>query len=154
MCIDTFSYLLGKKKGGGGSNEYFKKSNQVDGLNLSSFIKEIPYEYIDFTGITYGNSFFEGCKNLKKITVRNCGSFRLGQVDKMFGGCTSLEFLDIRDLLLDYLSTISVFGNNTTGRVPNNCLIIVKSQTEKSWISMNLPRYTNVKTVEEYEASL
>lgn len=158
--MDITSYLLGKKAsgggGGGGSSEYFLQSNQVDGQTkqFTTFIQDMPYEYIDFTGISTAQNFFSGCNKLKKIAIRNTESLTPMGVNSLFSGCTSLEILDIRDLLLDSLGVINMFGGSYSSgtRVPDNCLIIVKSDTEKTWMANNLSRYTNVVTVDEYNA--
>ena len=156
--MDLFSYLLGKKaSGGGGSNNYFLESNKVDGQakQFTTFIQDMPYEYIDFTGISAAQNFFSGCNKLKRIAIRNTGSLTTSGVANLFSGCISLEILDIRDLLLDSLGVLTIFGGSAASgtRVPNDCLIIVKSDVEKTWMATNLSRYTNVVTVDEYEAN-
>jgi len=45
-----------------------------------------------------------------------------------------------------------MFGSSASNGVPDNCLIIVKDETAKQWITSKFSRLTNVKTIVEYEA--
>ena len=71
----------------------------------------------------------------------------------MFWGCESLEFLDIsRFDLTNFSETIGMFGNleQEEGRVPADCLIVVKGSNEKNWVRENFNWLTNVQTYNEY----
>ena len=46
----------------------------------------------------------------------------------------------------------NMFGSSATSGVPNDCEIIVKDDTAKTWITGKFTRLTNVKTVAELEA--
>lgn len=74
----------------------------------------------------------------------------------MFGYCTSLTHIDMRNLIVSGITTASkysnMFGSAASSGVPDDCEIIVKDDTEKTWINTKFPRLTNVKTVAEYEA--
>ena len=117
------------------------------------YIKKIPYD-IDVTGVTDLTNYFHYWQNLKSVTLKNGSS--VTRVKSMFEGCVSLMFIDIRDITIStmsYANYQSFLGSNTFGRVPYNCLIVVKDSTEKTWLNTNFSSYTNVMTVEEYEAS-
>ena len=71
----------------------------------------------------------------------------------MFSGCKKLMHLDIRNFdFTNVTNYTNMFGGLSSTRVPSSCLIIVKDDTVKSWITSNFTRWTNVKTVAEYEA--
>lgn len=91
---------------------------------------------------------FSGCKKLKKIDLSNLtvsGGFMWAN----FENCTSLEFLDIRKFDLTSLTQFN--ASNFTG-VPANCEIIVGTENDKNAILNLRSDFTNIKTVEEYEA--
>ena len=71
----------------------------------------------------------------------------------MFWGCESLEFLDISHFdLTNFTETIGMFGNaeQEEGKIPANCLIVVKGGNEKNWVMQNFNWLTNVQTYNEY----
>ncbi|MBP5408483.1 MAG: BspA family leucine-rich repeat surface protein [Bacilli bacterium] len=73
------------------------------------------------------------------------------KISNMFGGCTSLRKIDIRKFpLINAREGSSYSGNVFTG-VPNDCLIIVKDNDNKEWITSRYSNLTNVKTVAELE---
>ena len=148
MCLDTFSYLLGKKSGGGGEDlsEYFVNGDYS--INASGCIKKLPFD-VDFTGVTIASNFFYGWANLETITIRNGTS--LTNVYGMFKECQSLKFIDVRDIVFSAITT-GANRNGMLSQVPNDCLIIVKDDTEKQWFATYYQSWTNVKTVAEYEA--
>ena len=65
----------------------------------------------------------------------------------MFRACSSLTNLDIRNF--DFTNVTS-YSNMFTG-VPKDCLIIVKDDTAKTWLTSKFTTLTNVKTVAELE---
>ena len=142
-----------------GSINYFKSVFYGCG-NL----KKVNFDNWDITSTTYSstdhniNSMFRGCTSLKSIDL-SCfkGNWNIGN---LMAGCTSLEHLDIRGLNISncgYViesSSQNFLGNSEStlgGRVPYNCEIIVADQTQKDYMNTNLPDYTNVKTIAEYE---
>ena len=68
----------------------------------------------------------------------------------MFQGCTNLAKIDIRKFTFNNLSASYTY-NQMFGGIPNDCLIIIKSDTEKEWITSKWTNLTNVKTVDELE---
>ena len=59
----------------------------------------------------------------------------------MFYNCSSLTSLDISNFTFDKVTSYDEMFTN----VPNNCSILVKSQTEKDWITSKFTNLTNVK---------
>lgn len=97
------------------------------------------------------------CTKLKRFDMRNIeydsSTASAGYIGYMFAGCTSLEYLDIRDIDLSMFtkaySNYNTFGTNSSDRVPANCLIIVKDTASKNWLNTNCSWLTNVKTPSE-----
>lgn len=72
---------------------------------------------------------------------------------EMFAYCRQLTFIDMRNFTFDNITESSnMFGSSSTSGVPNGCEIIVKDDTQKTWITSRFSRLDNVKTVAEYEA--
>lgn len=90
---------------------------------------ELDLSMLNATNITKTNNMFMYCEQLTKIDMRNLEFNNVTSSTNMFGGS----------------------GVNTGP--PDNCLIIVKDQTQKDWITSRFSRLTNVQTVAEYEAS-
>ena len=63
----------------------------------------------------------------------------------MFNNCTQLTSLDIRNFVFTKVTSYSNMFNG----VPTDCLIIVKGDIEKEWITSKFTTLTNVKTVAE-----
>lgn len=104
---------------------------------------EVPDLTIEHVGkIEYG---FYSSQSLTSIDIRNFKATGTISAGYCFDNCKALEHLDIRGL--EQLSGMSIMRN-----VPTTCEIIVKDATIKAWWNTNYPSYTNVKTVEEYEA--
>lgn len=169
--MDILSYLLGKNASSGGgkyapryisfrgyngdnldyevsnidtsntvsmSNMFYGCSNLLN-LNLSNFVN---------VKCTQTNTMFYNCGKLKSIDLRNFTSINGMEVDSMFANCNALMHLDIRsfDFTNNLTYSFSMFNN-----IPNACEIIVKDDTQKEWINTNFSRFTNVKTMSEYE---
>ena len=62
-------------------------------------------------------------------------------MQSMFYNCSSLTNLDISNFTFDKVTNYTGMFTN----VPNNCEILVKSQTEKDWITSKFANLTNVK---------
>lgn len=65
----------------------------------------------------------------------------------MFYKCTSLSTLDISGLDLTKITNYSnMFGGSSSSyRVPYGCLIYVKDQDSKDWMTSHFSSYTNVQ---------
>lgn len=148
--MDITSYLLGKKSsgGGGGLNEYFTIPTGVI-YSAGAYVKKIPYD-IDLSEMVSIANFFQNWGNIESITLKN-GSGIINYA-RAFSGCSSLKFLDVRDIIFSTITTSGYYSNAFTS-VPNNCLIIVKDSTEKEALQQRFDKLKNIKTVDEYNAS-
>ena len=106
----------------------------------------------DTSNINDFKYMFYYCLGLTTINISNLKNANNSDISRMFGGCTSLQFLDMRNFDFTICNTYTeLFGKDAFTYVPANCLIIVKDATQKQWIRNNFSRMTNVKTVAEYE---
>lgn len=104
------------------------------------------------TNTTTTKSMFYNSKGIKEIDLRNLNLPSDAIVDTMFYGCTALEKVDIRSL---DLTNIPVYATQAKGMfylVPSTCLIIVKDSAAKTKIQSRYTEFTNIKTLEEYQA--
>ena len=104
-------------------------------------IKEIDLSNIQLmNGMLTG--MFNGCSSLQTINLKNASFTNTSRnLQNMFNGCSSLQLLDIRNW--DFTK---VGGNSGAfNGVPNNCEIIVKDETAKTWFSTNWSNLTIVK---------
>jgi len=135
--------------------------NGIENLDTSS-VTNMGYLFNNcrsLTTLSFGNSWnvtkvtsmtdmFNNCVNLTTLDLSTFSTSALGDTRRMFSGCTSLEKIDMRNFNFSNLSSTNAMFLN----VPNNCLIIVKDNTAKTWMNNNFSNLTNVKTVAEYEA--
>lgn len=153
----------------------FAKCGKLQTVNLSNFntsnllnMASMFSSCTSLTSITFGNNFdtssvsqmngmFSGCTSLTSLDLSSFTSDAItgtSATNNMFASCTSLTKIDFRNF--DFTNAHhSMFGSSAQYGVPDNCLIIVKDQTQKDWFATgNTARLTNVQTVSEYEASL
>ena len=101
---------------------------------------------------------FEDCWNLVELDLSNFTSEAITTCANMFYNCRSLTKLDMRKFDFSRLSSSSsrtnMFGSSASYGPANNCLIIVKDTTQKNTLKGYFSRLSNIKTVDEYEASL
>lgn len=95
------------------------------------------------------NSMFYMCFTLKKINLCNFTPKYNMVTNSMFYGCTALEEIDMRNFDFSKVSGYNQMFGTTGQYVPDNCLIIVKDDTQKQWLNTNFSFLTNVKTVAE-----
>jgi hypothetical protein len=69
-----------------------------------------------------------------------------------FMGCTSLEYLDIRNMNLASNTSYTANSMNAFDGVPTNCTIIVKDASNRTYIKNSYPNFTNIYTVAEWQA--
>lgn len=93
----------------------------------------------------YIDRMFYGCQNLTSIDISNFDTSKVTDMSNMFSGCQKLTNIDIRNF--DF-ATVRSYNNMFKG-VPTDCLIIVKDETAKEWITSKFTTLTNVKTVAE-----
>ena len=125
--------------------------------------------YLDVSGLTTMSNMFEKIQctsiNVSNWDVRNVKDMyclfsnadvieldlsswvttSLTSMTSTFANCRSLTKLDIRNFIFDNVTSYK----NTFINVPSSCLIIVKGDTEKEWITSKFTNLTNVKTVAE-----
>lgn len=99
--------------------------------------------------VTNMSSMFYGNISVVSLDLSSFITSEVTNVSAMFRNCTSLSRLDIRNFTFEKCTST---GNMLYG-VKTNCLIIVKSQTEKDFILNIRNDLTNVKTVAELETS-
>lgn len=112
-----------------------------------SYITELDLSSFKTNKITMMSNMFKFCSKLTRIDMRNLDTSNVTYMDQMFFSCSALKYLDIRNFTFDKVTNFS----NMFTSVPNDCLIIVKGQTEKDWVLARKSSFTNVKTIEEYE---
>lgn len=130
----------------------FNGNSNITNLNFSSW---------DLSNCKMMQAAFSGCSNLTQITFANEHITKPYNTMSMFYNCTRLTLIDIRNFDLSEISGYAsgsnpfstMFGSSAGAGVPNNCLIIVANDTQKTLINNNVNRLTNVKTVAEYEGS-
>lgn len=95
---------------------------------------------------------FSGCSSLRRIDcsgiiVDSISTGGYAGLDSFATSCSSLEFLDISGFTFnsEHLAYRDPFTN-----VPTDCLIVVRSTTEKNALTSKYPRMTNIKTKAEY----
>ena len=116
--------------------EMFQNNQSLTSLDASNF---------DTSKVTDIRYIFH---NDKKLTNLNLSSWNTSKVTNMifaFYNCSSLKNLDIRNF--DFSNVTSY--ENMFYNVPTDCLIIVKDDTAKTWITEKFTTLTNVKTVAE-----
>lgn len=121
MCVDIFSYLLGKKTGGGGSSDLdwtkigysYTPQTVVDGYNHAKTVydswenvsdlsskcsndKELIFmPLVDTSNATKCPNLFYGCVRL--IEVPQLDTSHVTNFTSMFYGCTSLKTVPVFD---------------------------------------------------------
>jgi len=119
----------------------FSGCKNLTSLDLSSF---------NTSNVTSMASMFNGCTSLTHLDLSNFNTSNVTNMYYMFNNCTKLTSLDIRNFDFTKVTNYSgMFGSGTTTYIPANCLIIVKDDTAKEWITSKFSRLTNVKTVAE-----
>ena len=113
-----------------------------------SSLTTLDFSSLQPTGLFDLYGAFYNCTSLTSLNLS--GITQPKSIKEAFYGCRNLTFLDLRKM--DFSGVTN--SADTFTSVPANCLIIVKDQTAKTWITSKFSRMTNVKTVEEYEASL
>jgi surface protein len=93
------------------------------------------------------NGMFNSCTLLTELDLSGLIiNTNIYNTSNMFNGCTNLTKIDIRNLKID--GNIYSY-NGMFNYVPDNCLIIVKDDTAKTWITSKFTNLTNVKIVSE-----
>ena len=142
----------------------FNKSKIIDvsGLNTSnvtdmsymfngcSSLTSLDVSNFDTSNVTNMSSMFGDCSKLTNLDLSNFDTSKVKNMLGMFYRCSSLTSLDLRNF--DFSKVTSY--NNMFYNVPTDCLIIVKDDTAKTWITSKFTTLTNVKTVAELEQQM
>ena len=125
-------------------NNMFYQCENLISLDLSNFN----------TGkVTTMSNMFGGCKNLTSLDLSGWNTSKVTNMSSMFNNCVALTHLDIRNFdFTNVTSYSSMFG--ASNGPADNCLIIVKDETAKEWVTSKFTRLTNVKTIAEYESGV
>ena len=102
---------------------------------------------IDTDNVTDMGYMFYNCSKITKVDLSNINTSMVKNMGNMFYLCDNLLYLDIRNFTFDKVTSYS----SMFYRVPVNCEIIVKGNTEKEWVLARRSDFTNVKTVAELE---
>ena len=121
-------------------------SNVTNMLYLynSNRSKSIDVSGINTSNVTDMQNMFYSC-SLTSLDLSNFITSNVTNISRMFQNCNKLTQLDIRNF--DFTNVTS-YSDMFYG-VPTNCLIIVKDDTAKTWITSKFTTLTNVKTVAE-----
>ena len=121
-----------------GMNSMFNSCFELTDIDLSKF---------DTSKATTISWMFYQCIKLTKLDLSNFNTSKVTDMSYMFSNCRTLTNLDISNF--DFTNVTSY--SNMFQSVPTNCLIIVKDDTAKEWITSKFTNLTNVKTVAELE---
>jgi surface protein len=121
----------------------FSGCSGLTSLNVSNWTMDV---------VTNTSNMFNSCKSLTRLDLSSWTTPALTNVKNMFYNCTSLTYLDLRNASFSKVTSTSYYTDMFTG-VPADCEIIVKDDTQKSWITARFTTLTNVKTVAELEAA-
>ena len=86
---------------------------------------------------------FSICSSLTSLDLSNFNTTNVTDMSYMFFSCLTLTNLDISNFTFDKVNDYGYEGMFDS--VPDNCEILVKSQTEKDWITSKFTNLTNVK---------
>ena len=116
----------------------FYNCNKLTSLDVSNW---------NVSNVTSTRDTFRGCSSLTSLDLSNWNVSNVNEMTEMFYNCRSLIQLDIRNFDFSKVTSYSNMFRN----VPTDCLIIVKDDTAKEWITSKFTTLTNVKTVAELE---
>ena len=100
--------------------------------------------YYDCSGM------FSGCTALEECIIPRFDLSAISRsrtMNNMFYNCKSLKKLDIRNLNLSSMGSYSGAFTN----VPNDCLIIVGTENQRTWLKSKFSSLTNIKIPSELE---
>lgn len=120
--------------------DLFRNCLNLTNVNLSSFNTNKVKDFV---------RMFMNCQKLVELDLSSFYTPVLTSTQDMFYNCLSLKKLDIRNFDFTKVVSYSTMFYN----VPTDCLIIVKDDTAKTWITSKFTTLTNVKTVAELEAA-
>ena len=101
----------------------------------------------DTSNVENMSSMFQYSGKLTNLDLSKWNTNKVKNMNSIFASCNKLTNLDIRNF--DFSNVTSY--TNMFKNVPTDCLIIVKDDTAKTWITSKFTTLTNVKTVAELE---
>lgn len=113
---------------------------------MCSKLKKVSLK-INPSNVTNLQMSFYMCSEIEEIDLSTWETPNLTTTLLMFYLCSKVKRIDIRKMTFDKVTNYS----NMFGGTPTDCLIIVKGETEKTWITSKFSALTNVKTVAELE---
>ena len=123
-------------------------SNVKDMFHTCSLLTSINLKNFNTVNLTSLEYMVFKCIKLEEVDFSSFITTNVTSIAYLFSECTSLKKIDIRNFTFERLNrTYDAFKN-----IPTNCLIIVKSDVEKSTILSIRSDLTNVKTLAEYQA--
>ena len=131
----------------------FNTSNvtKMSGMfNGCSKLTEVNLSTFNTQNVTVMNNMFNQCCELISLDLSSFNTSNVTNMKSLVAYCTKLTQLDIRNFDFTKVTNYStMFGTSSTTGVPDSCLIIVKDDAAKEWITSKFTRLTNVKTVAE-----
>ena len=118
----------------------FRECKKATKIDVSSF---------NTSNVTNMNYMFGSCDIITSLDLSSFDMSKVTNVGNMFYGCMYLKHIDLRNAVFKASTYSGMFTN-----VPTDCLVIVKDDTAKTWITSKFTTLKNVKTVAEYEAGL
>ena len=97
------------------------------------------------SNVTNMSYMFRGCEKITNLDLSSFDTSKVTNMSQMFRYCYVLKHLDIRNFTFDKVTNYTDMFSD----FPTDCLIIVKSETEKEWILSKFSSLTNIKTVAE-----
>ncbi len=116
-------------------------TNLAQAFQLCATLTNIDVSKLDTSSVTNMSYMFNACTGLTSLDLTHFDTSNTTHMWSMFSGCRRLTSLDISSFTFDNV----INYDNMFGSVPNNCEILVKSQTEKDWITSKFTNLTNVK---------
>ena len=122
-----------------------KVTTMQNAFNSCRVITELDLSNWNTSNVTNIEAMFNSCSGLQRLDLKNWTIPKITNLNNLFNNCDVLTYLDIRNFDFTNITRYSNIFNN----VPNNCEIIVKDDTAKSWVLARRSDFTNVKTVAE-----
>lgn len=108
-------------------------------------LENVKFDNFNTTKVTNMSDMFRNCYVLTELNLSSFYTPNLTNSSQMFGWCKKLQKIDIRNMTFDNVTSY----NSMFEGIPKNCEIIVKDDTQKTWITSKFSNLTNVKTVAE-----
>lgn len=121
-------------------------------FNYCRSLKELDLTDWVSDKVTNLQNFCANCGLLERIVMPNVDGTNLTNVGFLFDECTSLKYIDIRNLHFTQITNYTYY-RDAFSNVPSDCEIIVADDAERNWIKGKFSKLTNIKTVAELEVA-